>query len=687
MTTPLWRRKWLLLAVAGAVLACAGVGGFLLLRKRRAAVRKPVAAPPTPRSPAVAALAKLQWNPALVPDFTRPLPAQSASASGHPPGYVGSAACTPCHAKLVASYQRHSMARTGLRPLAAVDQAMLRKAFDGAEIVVQKQSGYSYRPFRDGERYFVEEFADAPDGTRLHSLVKPITMTLSAGSYGVAFAFQQGSRVWQVPVDYNPQAGHWGLDPGYQDSNPRFSRPISGMCISCHSDTPLRRAGTLEFFQGELPAGVGCERCHGPGARHAETGAVADIINPARLPAAQQLDVCAQCHLEGRSSERAGRDVFSYRPGEPLHGFRHYYVEEPAPPDSFPLLGHSERLVRSACYQAARDTLTCTTCHDPHASSLERKSTDWDKGCAKCHTAQSCTGDAAERAKVADHCVGCHMRRATPADVKLLTMTDHWIQRRPAPPGAPDAPTRRERGDKAKGMVAYTTLVGQTPTPGDDLGAIEGVAAAEFGFFERGATLLVDGMKGWPRVPRAHVLLAQAFEAIGQPWNAARAYEALLATDIDHRLALLGYARLLLASGPPESHGDAIKALDRLIAIAPDDSDALEAKGIQLMLTGQDQAAEPVLRAAVAASPVAGKAETALAVLALRAKDVAGAVAHLEQARGIAPWDRWVLEQLRDGYGALGKAAQQAEIERVLGQSARQLGRSISAWMPEAPAK
>ena len=80
----------------------------------------------------------------------------------------------------------------------------------------------------------------------------------------------------------------------------------------CHNgfpDIPKTESDTVAYpaFKGELPEGVDCQRCHGPGAGHVEAtkraGASiqeirAAILNPARLAPDRQIQVCMQCHLE-----------------------------------------------------------------------------------------------------------------------------------------------------------------------------------------------------------------------------------------------------------------------------------------------------------------------------------------------------------------------------------------------------
>ena len=98
-----------------------------------------------------------------------------------------------------------------------------------------------------------------------------------------------------------------------------------------------------QTFPAQLPEGIGCQRCHGPGAEHvrkASSGADdadvrAAIVNPARLAPERKLEICLQCHLESTSRRlpyslrRYGRGLFSYRPGEPLEDYILHFDHAP----------------------------------------------------------------------------------------------------------------------------------------------------------------------------------------------------------------------------------------------------------------------------------------------------------------------------------------------------------------------
>ena len=633
------------------------------------ACRGKTASPAPSPAPAPAAspdpLDAVRWDPRPL-DWTRPIhrPARDLT------GYAGSRACKGCHEKEYASYARHSMARTGMRRIEDVDPAWLARLFDAGAPVVHARSGFSYRPFRRDGRYFVAEALLGKGGAPIASWDEPVTHVFSAGSYGLALYSTRGGRLVHLPIDYYAQAGRWrwALDPMAFGANPRMGVELDTYCISCHSDEPARR------FVDPLPDGIGCERCHGPSKRHVETLSATDTIGPKRLSPRGELELCAQCHQSSFAILRPGRDHFDYRPGAPLDAFRVNFLAEPAEPDRVKLLDHAERLVRSACWRGARDKLTCTTCHDPHVSSLDEPASYWDGRCLQCHARTACTDPPAERAAAGDHCVTCHMRRGTTANIPLVTITDHWIQKRPPPirPGEVEPPQR---------LIAWSSFLG-APVDDGGMAAITALAHADAGLTDEAVQLAVRAVATQPSAALDR-LLASAYLARRRVADAGRAYAAALRLDPDDQPSLLGYARVMLDAGTPDALAEARHALDRLLAIDPDDVAALETLAIHLERSGDRAHAIELLRRAAATDRASGITYVGLAVAA-RAQPI-DELHWLELAWRAEPRDRWILDELAAAAAATRDPARIAEIAQRRA-AVEQLGplavSPATAWLP-----
>ena len=186
---------------------------------------------------------------------------------------------------------------------------------------------------------------------------------------------------------YAEKGGSWALNPGLDESDPPIGRKIGYDCMFCHNSYPSipsghEDAGSEPVFTGQLPQGIDCQRCHGPGGNHVQAlkaGAkLADIrsaiVNPSRLGKERAMEVCMQCHLETTSAplpnviRRFDRGPFSYRPGEPLSAFQLSFDHAPGSgrEGKFEIVNSVYRLRQSKCFLESKGELACTTCHDPH---------------------------------------------------------------------------------------------------------------------------------------------------------------------------------------------------------------------------------------------------------------------------------------------------------------------------------
>ena len=86
------------------------------------------------------------------------------------------------------------------------------------------------------------------------------------------------------------------------------SEEVKG-CYACHTTGYGKSGGFVSVEQTPELKNAGCEVCHGPGGRHAETE------DPAHIIGAVTIDVCKRCHTEERVR------AFRYTPL--IHGGAH----------------------------------------------------------------------------------------------------------------------------------------------------------------------------------------------------------------------------------------------------------------------------------------------------------------------------------------------------------------------------
>jgi predicted CXXCH cytochrome family protein len=412
---PSWK-LWLVKTLA-VILALGAVGSLLLALVARQAEQ--------PRSRPEAITKPLTPAKLAPPEASSPF--LNTRADAH---YVGSQACTACHAEAHAGFQHTGMARS----MAAVDPA--REPADGAYF--HEPSGKRYEVQRREGQMWHREFLRA-GGEDLLLQEFPVKYVTGSGRHALTYVVETEGFLVESPITWYASRQAWGMSPGYDRPNHSgFQREVGEMCLVCHAgqvepiDRSLQRVRVLE-------ASIGCERCHGPGSLHIErrsgTEAVKTeeaidhtIVNPAHLPRELAEAICQQCHLRTSATVlRAGRRAADFRPGLPLHSVRHDYTLEDAD-RSMTVVGHVEQMHRSACYQGA-SSFTCVTCHDPHHEpSPEQRAAHYRAVCLKCHDAAHCTVDPQRRARdsAENNCVQCHMPTGA-TDIPHLAFTHHRV--------------------------------------------------------------------------------------------------------------------------------------------------------------------------------------------------------------------------------------------------------------------
>ena len=374
--------------------------------------------------------------------------------------YVDAATCAGCHRQIAADYRLTGMGRSFYRPAAAntiedyTKQNVFLHSLSDTHYSMNTRDGAYYQP----RRYSSSVLARGKE-TNVEEL--KIDYVLGSGEHARSYLHRMASGAFiELPLGwYSEKGGYWAMSPGFDSRHPQTRRLVSYECVFCHNAIPKIPAGNEAprsdpLFTGDLPEGIDCQRCHGPGGNHVRVvqtaGAKvaeirASIVNPARLSPNLQMDVCMQCHLEPTSSalpsliRRFNRGPFSFVPGESLGNFLLAFDHAPGMghDDKFEIVGSSAyRLRQSQCFlksNAANGTkpLTCLTCHDPHRTQRGEAATrHYNDVCRQCHAASLNAKVSAGEHPVSGDCVTCHMPKRRTDDVVHAVMTDHLIQRR-----------------------------------------------------------------------------------------------------------------------------------------------------------------------------------------------------------------------------------------------------------------
>jgi predicted CXXCH cytochrome family protein len=333
-------------------------------------------------------------------------------------------ACAGCHRAIYEHYETTPMARAS-GP--AIDGLM-----EGS--FTHEASGVHYKIFeRDGAGWLSYARPEAAAGGYLSGEVK-LAYFVGSNTRGRTYLFERDGYWFETPVNWYAKKRVWDMAPNFLDAREMpLTLPVDANCLHCHvSGVAAALSGARNHFAGAPFAhgGIGCASCHGDAAEHVRTKGKTPVLNPAKLDAARRDSVCLQCHLEGETAAyRLGHSLADYRPGQALFDSVTYFVHQGEVGPQGRATSQYEALLESACKRASGDRMTCTTCHDPHASettaTVPERVAYYRAKCLGCHTgAKYATTHHPEQRD----CATCHMPRAASEDIAHEQVTDHRIQ-------------------------------------------------------------------------------------------------------------------------------------------------------------------------------------------------------------------------------------------------------------------
>lgn len=598
-------------------------------------------------------------------------PAPPAAPIHAAAAYVGDRSCQACHADVAAQHRKTGHGRS----LSRFDPDTAPERFEGETVVYNAPSNLYYEAFvRDGQLY-QREFRKGPEGDTIHAQTFRADYVIGSGNATRSYLMDVNGYLTEMPLTWYAQRGAWDMSPGYAEANDRFGRKINQECMTCHTGRPQLTPFTQNHYT-EVPLGITCERCHGPGGAHVAAREAGDapteddptIVNPADLDRRAQLAVCQQCHLAGLAVFRPGEDPTTFRPGQFLRTNRTVLVPDKqlTDPEWVGIDSHPIRLARSACFQ--QSTMTCTTCHAPHTPADELTTNDYDATCRGCHTSTLTDDHRAVPDAETGTCVSCHMQQGGTSDVPHVTFTDHWIRTRPGPPRDPGAgrpsfdtpaPLRLAAlrrmddftgatPDDVEATVGYfrfyetmhrhpayvdSTVARSARLPADapsEAHIARARALAEEDALEAAATVMRDAVDAYPEDPWAHYWRGAMEEGRGRTDAALAAYRRAVALQPKLIEAQTQLAGALVRAGQLR---DALRQLQTVVELDPvHQPRAWFNLGLIRAQTGDVGGAREAFERAATLDPDLVPAHVQLGTLYLRAELFEEAIPHFRNA-------------------------------------------------------
>jgi len=330
------------------------------------------------------------------------------------------APCAKCHADIYRNYLKTPMANASG---AATDKLQ-------SATFVHKSSGVQYKiAVLDGKAVLSNRNPTNSGAWSDH----PLSYFLGSGHLGTTYLYSIDNYLFESPVAWYAASQIYDMKPGLAEMhNMPPPLPIEGSCLRCHmSAVKASDPGTINRYQ-DLPflhTGITCESCHGDSHQHLLTQGKAAIVNPSHLDSQLRDSICISCHLEGDVSvERAGKSALDFQPGESISTYEAYYVRAGA---NITARGVSEveQFSQSTCKRASGDSMSCTSCHDPHFTpDAQHRASFFRDRCLACHKQPDF---AANHHPENQDCTSCHMRRTAAANILHVAWTDHRILKLP----------------------------------------------------------------------------------------------------------------------------------------------------------------------------------------------------------------------------------------------------------------
>ncbi len=333
--------------------------------------------------------------------------------------FAGSSTCVSCHKDI---YDKHLKTAHYLTSQPAFEKyikgnfAAGKNSFsfdEHVKVVMEK---------RDSGLFQVEYY------NGVEKRAQRFDISIGSGTMGQSFLYWNHSRLFQLPITYFAAADAWSNSPGFPDKV-IFNRPITPRCMECHSTyaktISIESEEPEKFAPAQMILSVGCEKCHGPAAKHVEFHAQHPaekmgkyIINPASLTRLQNLELCALCH-GGRMQKT--KPSFTFTAGNRLSDY--FIVDTSAPgPDKIDVHANQYGLLRaSKCFKMS-STLTCNTCHNTHENQRGQIAV-FSQKCMDCHNKEHgtfCKMTSLPVATLKTDCINCHMPLKSSRNIAVM---------------------------------------------------------------------------------------------------------------------------------------------------------------------------------------------------------------------------------------------------------------------------
>jgi hypothetical protein len=322
--------------------------------------------------------------------------------------YAGDEACAQCHRRESEFYAHTPHALDS----AVADAKTIKGSFVPGQNVLHTTNPNLIVAMTQEANGFFQSGINMTDPNHPTGEAERFDIVIGSGRHAQTYLYWDGDQLYELPASYWRWSDEWVMSPGYPADSVHFERPVVPRCLECHgSHFTWLNPPANRFKKDSIVLGIGCERCHGPAAQHVALERSATpppagskdlaIVNPAHLPHARQIDLCALCHAG--AVEPIGAPL-RFQAGDDIRD----YLKISPPTRDAPVDVHGNQvgaLEQSKCFGSGK--LTCSTCHDVHR--VQESADSFSGHCLTCHSIKACGRYKALGEAIRTRCIDCHM--------------------------------------------------------------------------------------------------------------------------------------------------------------------------------------------------------------------------------------------------------------------------------------
>jgi predicted CXXCH cytochrome family protein len=295
-------------------------------------------------------------------------------------GFVDDKTCTSCHADQAAAFAGSHHAKA----MALANEKTVRGDFNNVQF---DHDGIVTNFFRRDGRFLVR--TEGPDGKQAEFEVK---YTFAYEPLQQYLTDLGGGRLQALDIAWDTNKREWFWlgegKPARPGSTYHWTGPFyrwNRTCIDCHSTDPQTnfQPQTNAYKSTYVATSIGCQSCHGGGAKHVEWAETKSSAAPATIGPDLGLSkvdasTCFGCH------SRRTKLLGGYQPGQSF--LEHFSPALLRPDLYFPDGQILDEVFEYGSFQQskmAKAGVTCLDCHRPHEGALKAEG---NALCTQCHT-------------------------------------------------------------------------------------------------------------------------------------------------------------------------------------------------------------------------------------------------------------------------------------------------------------